>query len=215
MAFLCRHPDLASIYLEPDSIRASSLTTIPASPNAENKVVVLTAPSPYIPYLLSAAPSVHRVTLLFTLAPTSTRVTLLRPAAFDLPAYRTALAALATLPGTHPLALNLTFRVTALSLPWIGLPDPEALDSSLFPETRLTRVHALWLHADGLRFNAADIRALVRWLGLFPSLQRLTFAYGAVEKIPQPERAALAQAICSACSGINTPTDIAFNIKDN
>ncbi|KAJ7871583.1 hypothetical protein B0H13DRAFT_2060220, partial [Mycena leptocephala] len=45
MAFLRRHPDLTSIHLEPDSIRASSLITIPMSPNAENKVVVLTAPS--------------------------------------------------------------------------------------------------------------------------------------------------------------------------
>ncbi|KAF7335452.1 hypothetical protein MVEN_02198500 [Mycena venus] len=214
MAFLKRHPDIINLHLEPDSLQSSSLTTMSVVPDPRNNLHMLTAPASYIPYLLPAVPNVQRVTLLFT--PVPKRVSAFWPATFDLPAYRTALAALAGLPGTHPIVLELAFRLTVASLPWLGLPDTEAMDMSQYPETRLVRVHWLWLSNDGpKRFRASDIRALFRWLGLFPGLQRLTFGFGAVDNIPAAERALLADAICRACRGINSPQDIDFHISSN
>ncbi|KAJ7239388.1 hypothetical protein B0H12DRAFT_1075025 [Mycena haematopus] len=218
MALLKRHPYLTSIQFESDSIRPSSLTPMPVLFDLENKVQVLIAPSHYIPYLLPAAPNAQRISLLFTSVPKRAVFTL-RSTIFDLAAYRTALGAIAALPGTHPLTLNLTFRLTAASLPWLSpilSNDAEAVDGALLPETRLARVTTLCLFRDRpVRFRAPDIGALVRWLGLFPSLQHLTFAYGTAEKIPATERARLAEAICAACSRINTPHDIAFNISND
>ncbi|KAJ7629692.1 hypothetical protein DFH06DRAFT_1440042 [Mycena polygramma] len=216
MALIHRHPHLLSISIGMDSIRTSSLTTMPMPPAPESKVYLLIAPSPYIPYLLPAAPNAQRISILPALAPMRG---ILRSAAFDLSAYRRALDSLAALPGTHPLTVNLTFPLAIAHLPWCcaALPDAEALDGALLPETRATRVHALGLYADnfGPRYRAADVHALLPWLALFPDLQRLTFAYGVVEKIPAPERAVLAEAICVACARINTPQDIAFNIADD
>ncbi|KAJ6489058.1 hypothetical protein C8R45DRAFT_929752 [Mycena sanguinolenta] len=220
MAFLKRHPYLTSIQFESHSIQSSSLTQIPVLPDPENKAQVLVAPPPYIPYLLPAAPNAQRISLLFS--PVATRAVFgLRGTTFDLPAYRTALEAIAALPGTQPLTLNFTFRLTAAALPWLSphLPssvDVEATDGALLPETRLARVHTLCLFREGLvRYRAADVRALVRWLALFPKLQHLTFAYGSLEKISADERASLVEAICAACKGIRTPQDIAFNISNN
>ncbi|KAF7335455.1 hypothetical protein MVEN_02198800 [Mycena venus] len=211
MAFLKRHPDIIDLHLEPDSLQSSSLTTMSVVPDPENQVIQLTAPSSYIPYLLPAAPNINTVSLPFT--PVPKRASTFRRITFDLVAYHTALTALAALPGTHPLVLTLAFSVTAASLPWLDLPDAEAMDAAQYPETSLVRVNHLWLSKHGhMRFCASDIRALVRWLGLFPGLQRLTFSPGAVEKIPAAECAVLVQAICGACTGITTPQDIHFHI---
>ncbi|KAF7335454.1 hypothetical protein MVEN_02198700 [Mycena venus] len=211
MAFMKRHSHLTSIHVELDALRSSSLTKMPMVPDPENKVFKLIAPSSYIPYLLPAAPNANTVSLLFT--PVPKRASTFRRTTFDLVAYRTALTALTALPGTHPLVLTLTLSITAASLPWLDLPDAEAMDASQYPETLLVRVNRLWLSNHGhMRFCASDIRALVRWLGLFPTLQRLTFSPGAIEKISAAECAVLAQAICGACTGINTPQDIDFYI---
>ncbi|KAF8155351.1 hypothetical protein K438DRAFT_1862650 [Mycena galopus ATCC 62051] len=212
MALVSRHPHLILLRIDPDSIRHSSLTRLSIVAHPENKVQELTAPPLYIPYLLPAAPNAHRISVLFT------PLSALRFATFDLAAYHTALEAIASLPGTHPLTLTLAFRLTAASLPWDVLPstDLEAGNdnSALLPETRLGRVTDLFLGRDGPAcFRASDIRGVMRWLGLFPSLQRLTFLRGAVERIPDAERAALAEAICVACRGIGGPHDIMFNIN--
>ncbi|KAF8155362.1 hypothetical protein K438DRAFT_1862666 [Mycena galopus ATCC 62051] len=210
MALVSRHPHLTRLRIDPDSIRRSSLTRLSIS---ESKVQELTAPPLYIPYLLPATPNAHHISLLFT--PLFKRVlsaSARRSATFDLAAYRTALEAIASLPGTHPLTLTLTFRLTAASLPWDVLPstDLEA-GNALLPETRLGRVTTLFLRRDGpVRFRASDIRRTMRWLGLFPSLQRLTFEGERIPKLAEAEREALGEAICVACRGIGGPHNIAF-----
>ncbi|KAF8151275.1 hypothetical protein K438DRAFT_1865211 [Mycena galopus ATCC 62051] len=118
MALVSRHPHLTRLRIDSDSIRRSSLSLTRLS-IPESKVKELTAPPLYIPYLLPATPNAHRFSLLST--PLSKRVlsvSALRSATFDLAAYRIALEAIASLPGTHPLTLTLTFRLTAASLPW-------------------------------------------------------------------------------------------------
>ncbi|KAJ6492548.1 hypothetical protein C8R47DRAFT_1270819 [Mycena vitilis] len=148
MAFIQRHQHLISISVGTDSIRASSLTTMPMPSAPESKVYQLIAPSTYIPYLLPAAPNAQRISILPALSPMRG---LLRPAAFDLPAYRRALDSLAALPaalpGAHLFTVNLTFPLAITHLPWspAALPDAEALDDALLPETRATRVQALGL----------------------------------------------------------------------
>ncbi|KAK7055919.1 hypothetical protein R3P38DRAFT_3385740 [Favolaschia claudopus] len=219
LAFLARHPHLTSIQLEANAVHAiadNDPPPAPALPDAENKVSMLTLPACYLPYLLPAAPNVRHVSLLF-----SSLTYRLRPkfqATFDLPSYRTALKAMATLPGTHPLTLSLAFRPTAAALPWLLLPPfSPALDPTLFPETLLPRVNLLWLYTDPTahqQFRAADIRRMVPWLALFPGLQKLSFAYGTVEShIGVEVRVELAEAICRDCKGIGTPQDVAFNIS--
>ncbi|KAJ6578071.1 hypothetical protein B0H19DRAFT_574955 [Mycena capillaripes] len=124
MAFLHRHLHLTSIHFEPDSIRPSSLTTMPFSPDDENKVYILTAPAPYIPYLLPAAPNAQRISILFSFAPAPKRsAVLLRAPAFDLPAYRSALASLATFPGTHPSRLASPSASPSPPRPFPGSPS--------------------------------------------------------------------------------------------
>ncbi|KAF8151274.1 hypothetical protein K438DRAFT_1988265 [Mycena galopus ATCC 62051] len=138
MTLVSRHPHLTCLRIDPDSIRRSSLSLTRLS-IPESKVQELTAPPLYIPYLLPATPNAHRFSLLST--PLSKRVlsvSALRSATFDLAAYRIALEAIASLPGTYPFTLTLTFRLTAASLPWDVLPstDLEA-GNALLPETRL------------------------------------------------------------------------------
>ncbi|KAF8151263.1 hypothetical protein K438DRAFT_1865181 [Mycena galopus ATCC 62051] len=212
VALVNRHPHLIHLRIEPDSIRPFSLPRLPIVAAPENNVRVLTAPPPYIPYVLPAVPNVHSISLLFTSLPKPARwMSNLRSATFDLRAYRAALEAIASLPGAHPLTLDFTFPLTAASLPWDVLPSND--NTALLPETRLTRVSNIWFHRDGsARFRASDIRSAVRWLGLFPSLRGMGFAPGAVEKIPVAERAALAEAICVACR-ISGPQNITFNIN--
>ncbi|KAJ7149856.1 hypothetical protein C8R43DRAFT_1006860 [Mycena crocata] len=228
MHFLHRHLELTNLTFAPSSIQPSSLVIQPHNPKSDSKVVLLTAPASYIPALLPAAPNVQRICIPFTAVPARLR----RRPTFDLPAYRLALAAIAALPGTHPLSLTLSFRLTASSLPWLALPPTSVSASSLdadpeLPETRLLRVHDLTLCADGpVRFRPAIIHALARWLGLFPGLTRVTFGLfpgqqrvplglGAVEKISLAERAQLAEVICAACNGITRTQDVAFNIMDD
>jgi hypothetical protein len=231
MAFLKRHRHLSTVLLEPASIRPSSLAPMPVAvvPTAENQVKVLIAPAPYIPHLLPAAPNAQRISLLFAAAPT--HISDLRGTTFDLSAYRAALSAIAALPAPpppaqpDPIALNLAFRLTAASLPWSFLPSPSSspsrfeagLDPALFPERLLTRTHTLFLAhhppASPRRFRAPDLAhpAFLRWLGLFPALQRVGFASGSVETIPAGERAGLAAGICEACGA----GDVAFNVADD
>ncbi|KAF8155374.1 hypothetical protein K438DRAFT_1862696 [Mycena galopus ATCC 62051] len=217
MALVSHHPHLTELQVSSDSIRRSSLTPLSIVAHPESKVQDLTAPPCYIPYLLPATPNAHRISLLF--APSSKRalsVPAFRSATFDLAAYHTALEAIASLPGTHPLTLDFTFRLTAASLPWDVLPSTDLEvgndNSALLPETRLGRVKTLFLCCDGpARFRASDIRSVMPWLGLFPSLQRLAFLPGAVKRISVAERAALAEAICMTCRGIGGPHNIAFN----
>ncbi|KAJ7690783.1 hypothetical protein B0H14DRAFT_3048698 [Mycena olivaceomarginata] len=240
MAFLKRHRHLSTVLFEPGSIRPSSLAPKPVAvvPTAENQVKVLIAPAPYIPHLLPAAPNAQRISLLFAAAPK--HIPGLRGTTFDLSAYRAALSAIAALPAPpppaqpDPIALTLAFRLTAASLPWSFLPSPSSppsqfeagLDPALFPERRLTRTHTLSLAhhpppppppASLRRFRAPDLAhpAFLRWLGLFPALQHMSFASRSVEKIPAGERAGLAAGICEACGGRVRAGDVAFNVADD
>ncbi|KAF8122628.1 hypothetical protein K438DRAFT_1793039 [Mycena galopus ATCC 62051] len=95
----------------------------------ESKVQDLTAPPSYIPHLLPTTPNAHRISLLFTpLFKRALSVPAFRSATFDLAAYHTALEAIASLPGTHPLTLDFTFRLTAASLPWDVLLSTELVE---------------------------------------------------------------------------------------
>ncbi|KAJ7146784.1 hypothetical protein C8R44DRAFT_758176 [Mycena epipterygia] len=219
MAFIQRHPYLRRLAVEPNSIRSSSLTTMPIPRTSESKIEALTARASYIPYLLPAAPNVSRIRIPFRDLPSSIPK---RPPTpdFDLPAYRLALEAIAKLPGTHPLALTLTFPLTSASLPWLALSSPLPADNvrsaDSVSETRLPRVTELaLLTGDLVRFRPSDIRAMARWLALFPGLERVSFAHGAVEQIPAAEREVLAEIVCAACSGIRRPEDVSLNILDD
>ncbi|KAJ7268061.1 hypothetical protein C8J57DRAFT_1326490 [Mycena rebaudengoi] len=215
MQFLRRHPTLMSLFIEPDSIRPSTLMAVPMPKASTGNLFMLTAPAPYIPHLLPITPSVTRICIPFLPAAGKRTLHIFQQTAFDTSAYCQALEAIATLPGFHPLTLSLSFRLTATSLPWMKIPDAEALSADNAPETRLSRVHDIELWPDGsMRFGPAVIRRLARWLGLFPGLQRVRFPYGSVEKIPRAKRSELAEIICTACQGINTPQDIAFNVAD-
>ncbi|KAJ7189490.1 hypothetical protein GGX14DRAFT_484927 [Mycena pura] len=211
MAFIQRHRTLNALFLGHNSIQPSSFTPLPV--DSSSRITMLRAPALYIPHLLPAAPNIHRIWISHMSASAPARA--LFSNSFDIASYRMALEAIVALPGTHPLMLFLVLRPAATALPWSRLPDLEARDAALVPETRLSRVQELVLHPDGSGlFRLADIRALVPWLGLFPSLQRLTFNYGAIEKMLAAQRAELEEAICSVCSGIPGPQNIAFNLRD-
>ncbi|KAF8151273.1 hypothetical protein K438DRAFT_1988264 [Mycena galopus ATCC 62051] len=151
------------VYRKANLVHSELLGLIPVVADPENKIKVLNAPSPYIPYLLPVAPNVHNISLLFS------------PAAHRLPPYGPRSSA------SRPL-LPLPRRLPPLGRP----PDAEAIDCTAFPEARS--------RASRPSSSAATARALlrgrhpdaVRWLALFPGLQRLMFAYGAVEQIPVP-----------------------------
>ncbi|KAJ7471046.1 hypothetical protein FB451DRAFT_1399793 [Mycena latifolia] len=218
LAFIQRHSFyLTQLSLQPNSLRASSLLTLPIPRNSESRINVLMAPAPYIPHLLPAAPNVQKVHIPFQPSPSPKHAALTAPA-FDLAAYHSALAALATLPGTPPLTLTLAVRLTASSLPW-SAPDPPAASASASSSdttTALPRLAELALCTDGpMRFRAPTIRALVPWLARFPGLQRVSFAHGAVEHIPLVQRTVLAEAICAACASISSVRNVAFNILDD
>ncbi|KAJ7068876.1 hypothetical protein B0H15DRAFT_140769 [Mycena belliarum] len=201
-----RHAYLTHLTLQPNALRASSLTTPPIPPWSESRISTLTAPAPYIPHLLPVAPAVQHIYIPFQPAPASGPAGL-APPAFDLAAHRTALAAIATL-AAAPLTLTLAFRLNASALPW-RVPPPD-------PATPLPRLHELALCAEGrARFQAAVICALVPWLARFPGLGRVSFAHGAVERIPFTQRALLAEAICAACRDVRSVQDVAFNIVDD
>ncbi|KAJ7503301.1 hypothetical protein B0H11DRAFT_1906360 [Mycena galericulata] len=211
MTFLERHLHITHLYCEPNSIRPSSFTVTPIPPKeSQSNISMLSAPASYIPHLLPAAPHVQRIHIRFL--PAAKQMPLGR-ASFDTEAYIQALDAIAAHPGTEPLALTLTFRLTAAGLPWHTLRDADA-EARDAPEARLPRVHELELCTDSsaltARFRANTIRALAPWLARFPGLRRVTFAHGAVEKIPVYQRAELVQAIC----GMSAVQDVAFNIKD-
>ncbi|KAJ7730812.1 hypothetical protein B0H16DRAFT_1584898 [Mycena metata] len=219
MAFLQRHPNLTDIGFTSGSIRPSSLPpTIPPQ-NSGSQVNFLTTTSIYVPYLLPAAPNLHRIFIHPNRAAAATRIggSLAYVYNFDLPAYHAALDALAALPGTHPIELHLSFPLPAGSLPWLVLPNLPPTAAVSLPETRLVRIRTLDLYCGTAeRFRAAEIRErLIPWLALFPSLERLTFAYATVEKIPAAERVVLAEAVRAACAGITTTSNVAFNVLED
>ncbi|KAJ7690791.1 hypothetical protein B0H14DRAFT_3048722 [Mycena olivaceomarginata] len=215
MAFLKRHRHLSTVLLEPASIRPSSLAPMPVAmvPTAENQV--------------------KRISLLFAAAPK--HIPGLRGTTFDLSAYRAALSAIAALP--RPAAprtarphraqprLPPHRRIPSLVLPPLPLFFPLSVRSRLGPcPLPRTPPHA---HAHPLprapppRLPAAlpclrpRAPTFLRWLGLFPALQRVSFAFGSVEKIPAGERAGLAAGICEACGGRVRAGDVAFNVADD
>ncbi|KAJ7732184.1 hypothetical protein B0H16DRAFT_1582273 [Mycena metata] len=219
MGFVQLQPNLTELWFSSESIRPSSFstsTTIPPIPGS--KIHFLSAPSSYIPHLLPTLPSIGLIVISLALA----RTRFPGRTAIDLPAYCTALDAVAALPGTHPLSIHLNLRLDARarSLPWLALSAADLEAATHQPEMRLTRVTSLCLYADGVdahitRFRATDLRApaFLRWLALFPGLKRLVFATGSVEWIPQAERHALAQGFRAACSGIEFIWDVEFHYR--
>jgi hypothetical protein len=202
MVFLERHLHVTKLCVQHNSIRASSLVDLPIPRQSGSEIRTLIAPATYIHYLLPAAPNANVV-----------RISIRGSTASDIAAYRKAVETIAVLPGTHPLTLTLSFRLTKSSVPWsrraIRDSDVEARHA---PETRLTRVQELTLcPEEPTHFHPAVMHALVPWLGLFPQLQRVSFTHWSVQSVSLADRAALTTAICAACTGINNAENIAFN----
>ncbi|KAJ7732182.1 hypothetical protein B0H16DRAFT_1893156 [Mycena metata] len=213
--FIHRQTNLAEIYFLPHSIRPSSLTSVIPPQNPESKITFVAAPASCTPYLLPSAPNSAQISIFCALAPARTLGLGLHT--FDLRAYRAALEAVASLPGTHQLELSLNFPLRSTALPWLALPNATTCSTTPLPETRLTRVHTLYLssNAPKRRFRVADIRApaFLRWLASFPGLQRLEFGFGSVDAMGVTEFTDLAEAICAACKGIGVE-DIVFDGTD-
>ncbi|KAJ7940139.1 hypothetical protein B0H13DRAFT_1936773, partial [Mycena leptocephala] len=202
MVFLERHLHVTKLCVQHNSIRASSLVDLPIPRQSGSEIRTLIAPATYIHYLLPAAPNANVL-----------RISIRGSTASDIAAYRKAVEAIAVLPGTHPLTLTLSFRLTKSSVPWsrraIRDSDVEARHA---PETRLTRVQELTLcPEEPTRFHPAAMRALVPWLGLFPQLQRVSFAHWSVQNVSLVDRMALTAAICEACTGISSAENVVFN----
>ncbi|KAJ7651286.1 hypothetical protein FB45DRAFT_997895 [Roridomyces roridus] len=191
------------------SIRYSSLTPESSSQyHVASKIVHLTAKASYIPHLLPLAPDVQYLYLSFP----SVSNRLIGPWVFNFFPYCTALEAIARLPGSHPLAISLTFNLAAAHLPWqiqVGSDDPQ-------PETQLHRVEHIQLrHTWAKRychylFTPCTIRALVPWLARFPSLRQLSFDKTSVAAMGQDERLELATVIASACPAMSGAGDVIF-----
>ncbi|KAJ7650807.1 hypothetical protein FB45DRAFT_888845 [Roridomyces roridus] len=206
LALMQRHPHLTRLFCGPNSIRRSSLIATPIPAESESQITNLAAPATYIPYLLPAAANVEHIDI--SILPSVKHMPLGR-VVFDTTAYRDALTALASLPGTHPLHLALFFHLAGTGLPWHT--DVEARDT---PETRLIRVHELQLSVEyPARFRAGTIRALAPWLALFPNLTRVSFAKGSVEKMAPVLRMELADVIRAAPG--SAVQEVIFNLLDD
>ncbi|KAJ7448931.1 hypothetical protein FB451DRAFT_1567091 [Mycena latifolia] len=148
-----RNPHLTELVLKPRAFSAAAVFGLPSA--GGGRITALTAPVACIPALLAAEPNVQRVSITFPAGTFNTRTSL------------RALAALALLPGTHPLALSLSFTksaITARALPW----------HFRAPARPLPRVTSLAIFTDGAPGDAVDIVQLARWLAAcFPALSRI------------------------------------------
>ncbi|KAJ6510589.1 hypothetical protein C8R45DRAFT_392800 [Mycena sanguinolenta] len=200
--FLRNHPDLRALGLRPNAIRASSFR-IPDASGTTN-IVSLSAPALYIPHLIPIAPLLTNISIEFH--PTR--------ASLNIPEYRRALDSVGSLAGTHVLTLILSFPSDARNFPWVRIPD----DDARTPEVRLHRVTHLLVGGNltGADCGAADsgakpgapgfgaetLRALPRWIRLFPALKTVIVRPGTrQEAIPASEQQELLKAIADACQG--------------
>ncbi|KAJ7650906.1 hypothetical protein FB45DRAFT_1078144 [Roridomyces roridus] len=191
MELLRRHPDLRRLSCKPGSIQRSSFVAgLPYT--AESGIRELSAPAAYIPYLLPAAPRVNEIYVPFPQSRT-----------FDTTGYVSALNAIAALPSYNPgIQLVLSFNLEATALPWEVRNSNES-SAHAAPEKHLTSVTSLVLSSSGrLRYGQYTLRALPRWITLFPRLHRASFAHNAVdlpETLTKAERRQLIDAVQAAC----------------
>ncbi|KAJ7503322.1 hypothetical protein B0H11DRAFT_1985061 [Mycena galericulata] len=189
MTFLQRHPNLETISFEPGSLDVvDELLIEKDAPRIQycSKVHTLSAPAACIPSLVSAAPNVVRISITVEASKN----------AEALPEYRLALLSVASLPGTEPLVLSLMFDLAASQLPWHH-PPAEGEKSA---EAQLVRVKELVLAARRpLKFSGAAIR----WLGSFPSMERVVFVNRCLVPMTTNERSVFAAAIRETCPGSN------------
>ncbi|KAF7361414.1 hypothetical protein MSAN_01174500 [Mycena sanguinolenta] len=190
--FLRNHPDLKALGLRLNAIRAS--LRVPDASAATN-IVSLSAPALYIPHLIPIAPLLTNISIEFH--PTRTS----RPVALNIPEYRRALEAVASLAGTHALSLILTFPSGMSNFPWLRIRD----DDASTPEAHLHRVTHLLVgrNLNGAPgFSAETLRALPRWIRLFPALKTVIVQPGTrQEAIPASEKEELLKTIADACQG--------------
>ncbi|KAJ7479221.1 hypothetical protein FB451DRAFT_1172336 [Mycena latifolia] len=186
-----RHPRLTSLVFEPHSILPASIVNLPLS--SPGRITALTAPAAYIPFILLAEPNIQHLSITF---PTTSpdRV------AFDIPTCLRALNGIASLPGTHPITLALSFTkasIVARALPWHvrSVPIP------------LPRVSTLTLFADGAPGAALDIALLVPWLAAsFPAVIRIGAPDGSDDtQIEEALREARQDGSISAGSDMGSP----------
>ncbi|KAF7361416.1 hypothetical protein MSAN_01174700 [Mycena sanguinolenta] len=191
--FLRNHPDLRALGLCLNSIRASSLRIPDAS--AITSIVSLSAPALYIPHLIPIAPLLTSISIDFHPIRGSLWI------AVSISEYRRALDSVGSLAGTHAMSLILSFPSDASNFPWLRIRDDDASTS----EARLHRVTHLLVRGnlDGpAGFSAKTLRALPRWIRLFPALKTVIVDQGTrVNAIPALERDELLKAIADACQG--------------
>ncbi|KAF7361425.1 hypothetical protein MSAN_01175600 [Mycena sanguinolenta] len=191
--FLHNHPDLKALGLRLNAIRPSSLRIPDAS--AITSIVSLSAPALYIPHLIPIAPLLTSISIDFH----PTRA--IRGAALNIPEYRRALDSVGSLAGTHALSLILSFPSDASNFPWLRLPNGDART----PEARLHRVTHLLVGGNlngPAGFGAETLRALPRWIRLFPALKTVIIRPGRrQEAISTSEQQELLKAIAGACQG--------------
>ncbi|KAJ7052011.1 hypothetical protein C8F01DRAFT_1172733 [Mycena amicta] len=220
--FLLRHLALEGATFYHNSILSSSLPLAPPTTlHTTSKINHLRAPLSYIPHLLPMAPNVSGIWFTSTIIAGREHSSLRTPA-FDMAAYRASLEGVVGLPGTHPIHFTFVLRPTSSSLPWTALmttTDPEAAVGLPLFETRLTRVTELTFYTDGgSLFRAAHLlegnNAFARWLGLFPGLRQLTFAWGVIsaEWMSRSQKEELEAAILGVCRELRADA-IKWNIR--
>ncbi|KAJ6510598.1 hypothetical protein C8R45DRAFT_392955 [Mycena sanguinolenta] len=187
--FLRNHPDLRALGFRPNAIRASSLR-IPDASGTTN-IVSLFAPALYIPHVIPIAPLLTCISIEFH--PTR--------ASLNIPEYRRALDSVGSLAGTHALSLVLSFPSDASNFPWLRIPD----DDARTPEVRLHRVTHLLVGGNlngAAGFGAETLRAMPRWIRLFPALKTVILQpVTRLKAVPASEQQELLKAIADACQG--------------
>ncbi|KAF7335471.1 hypothetical protein MVEN_02200500 [Mycena venus] len=197
VAFIVRHQNLETIAFEPQSMRAVDEWPIRreedgSQPYSSKKIRMVAAPSAYIPHILLMAPNLDCVSVSlvgFAANRTSSNI-------HD---YNSALMAVAALPETHPIIFAV--EVDGGYLPW------DHGDKRV--EAQLDRVKEVILRARRpLKLNGNE--ELIRWLGLFPALKRVTFQSrnDLVQRLPMDKKQGLAAAIRQECQ--NNSMDVVF-----
>ncbi|KAJ7479153.1 hypothetical protein FB451DRAFT_173877 [Mycena latifolia] len=165
-----RHPQLRTLDFAQCSVSPVSVV----DRNTAGRITTLTAPVAYIPAILQAEPNVHHLSITFPEPK-------LGHSALNIPSCLDALDAIASLPGTHPICLTLSFTkasITGCELPW----------HFQAPSRPLQRVIGLTFFTDGAPGAVVDIELLGRWLAAcFPTLTRICAPD--VEQDPQVEAA--------------------------
>ncbi|KAJ6566750.1 hypothetical protein B0H19DRAFT_1257938 [Mycena capillaripes] len=182
LTFVRRHRLLQRLTIEPGAIHSATLPVDTVPSTDAGRLTTLTAPAPYIPYILPAEPSVADLTI---------------TSASDGPQLARALAAIAASANPNlARKLNLNFGYcgrTRGTLPWRESLDPEAV-------APLSGVRHLTLRVQ-FHYGPADMLGLPRWLAQrFPALLSLELRGQAM---PVEEQTALMQAIREARIGVN------------